>query len=147
MLRLGRLRTGLRAASCGGLGDFRAAPLCFGAESALAARAVLLGVARHLRFRSPGGGCIEARPAGEETLVSNYLTKGVISVDRSKDRLVDLASALSGKLGEAHDLPEQLQEAALSNPELKLARRMARRIHRFRGDVIQLRHDLEDREI
>ncbi|MDQ3910767.1 MAG: hypothetical protein M3305_03085 [Actinomycetota bacterium] len=79
--------------------------------------------------------------------MSNYLTKGVISVDRSKDRLVDLASALSGKLGEAHDLPEQLQEAALSNPELKLARRMARRIHRFRGDVIQLRHDLEDREI
>jgi hypothetical protein len=62
------------------------------------------------------------------------------------DRSADLAIALYDKLGEAFDLAEQLQETAQNNQELRQARKMATRIHRLRGDTMQLRHNLEDRE-
>ena len=67
-------------------------------------------------------------------------------MDKSQDNLTDLANALYGKLGEAFDLAERLQEAAQTNQELRQARRLATRIHRLRGDAVELRHNLEDRE-
>ena len=66
-------------------------------------------------------------------------------MDENQDDLANLANALYSKLGEAFDLAEQLQEAAQSNQELRQARRMATRIHRLRGDAVELRHNLEDR--
>jgi hypothetical protein len=63
-----------------------------------------------------------------------------------QDRSANLVNALYDKLGEAFDLAEQLQESTQNNQELRQARRMATRIHRLRGDIIQLRHNLEDRE-
>ena len=66
-------------------------------------------------------------------------------MDENQDKLVDLTNALYSKLGEAFDLAEQLQEASQVNQELRQARRLATRIHRLRGDAIELRHNLEDR--
>jgi hypothetical protein len=63
-----------------------------------------------------------------------------------QDRSANLVNALYDKLGEAFDLAEQLQESTQNNQELRQARKMATRIHRLRGDIIQLRHNLEDRE-
>jgi hypothetical protein len=72
--------------------------------------------------------------------------RGVIRVDETQDKAVDLVHELYDKLGEAFDLAERLQEATQTNQELRQARKMATRIHRLRGDVIQLRHNLDDRE-
>jgi hypothetical protein len=67
-------------------------------------------------------------------------------MEEGQDRSANLVNALYDKLGEAFDLAEQLQESTQNNQELRQARRMATRIHRLRGDIIQLRHNLEDRE-
>jgi hypothetical protein len=67
-------------------------------------------------------------------------------MDEGPNRSANLANALYSKLGEAFDLAEQLQEAAQNNQELRQARKMATRIHRLRGDAIQLRHNLDDQE-
>jgi hypothetical protein len=67
-------------------------------------------------------------------------------MDESHDKLANLANALYSKLGEAFELAEQLQEAAHTNQELRQARRMATRIHRLRGDAVELRHNLVDQE-
>jgi hypothetical protein len=67
-------------------------------------------------------------------------------MDENQDKLASLANALYGKLGEAFDLAEQLQEAAQNNQELRQARRIATRIQRLRGDAVELRHNSEDRE-
>jgi hypothetical protein len=67
-------------------------------------------------------------------------------MNESQDNPADLANALYTGLGEAFDLAEQLEKAAQNNQELRQARRMATRIHRLRGDAIELRNNLEDRE-
>jgi hypothetical protein len=67
-------------------------------------------------------------------------------MEEGQDRSANLVNALYDKLGEAFDLAEQLQESTQNNQELRQARKMATRIHRLRGDIIQLRHNLEDRE-
>jgi hypothetical protein len=67
-------------------------------------------------------------------------------MNESQDNPANMANTLYSKLGEAFDLAEQLQKAAQNNQELRQARRMATRIHRLRGDAIELRNSLEDRE-
>ena len=67
-------------------------------------------------------------------------------MSEGQDKSSNLANALYSKLGEAFDLAEQLQESAKTNQELRQARRMATRIHRLRGDIIELRHNIEDQE-
>jgi hypothetical protein len=67
-------------------------------------------------------------------------------MNESQDNPANLANALYTKLGEAFDLAEQMEKSAQSNQELRQARRMATRIHRLRGDAIELRNNLQDRE-
>ena len=67
-------------------------------------------------------------------------------MNESQDNPANMANTLYSKLGEAFDLAEQVQKAAQNNQELRQARRMATRIHRLRGDAIELRNSLEDRE-
>ena len=67
-------------------------------------------------------------------------------MNESQDNPANLANALYTKLGEAFDLAEQMEKSAQSNQELRQARRMATRIHRLRGDAIELRNNLQDQE-
>jgi hypothetical protein len=67
-------------------------------------------------------------------------------MDEGQDTLANLANVLYSKLGEAFDLAEQLQAAAQSNQDRRQARRIATRIQRLRGDAVELRHNLEDKE-
>jgi ribulose-5-phosphate 4-epimerase/fuculose-1-phosphate aldolase len=67
-------------------------------------------------------------------------------MNESQDNPANLANTLYTKLGEAFDLAEQMEKSAQSNQELRQARRMATRIHRLRGDAIELRNNLQDQE-
>ena len=67
-------------------------------------------------------------------------------MNESQDNSVHLANALYSKLGEAFDMAEQLEKAAQNTQVMRQARRMSTRIHRLRGDAIELRHNLENQE-
>ena len=67
-------------------------------------------------------------------------------MNESQDNSVQLANALYSKLGEAFDLAEQLANSTNTNQGLKQARRVSTRIHRLQGDVVEVRHSLDDQE-